>query len=281
MSKSHETLVEDIYSVVKDKVDTLDEGLLDDSLQSLKALLHYRLEKRHIQEANQLRMSNYGTGCLRKLWYHLHSPEDATPIEPWVHIKFLYGDLLEWLFLFLAKVAGHKVEGEQTTLQVGNVVGHRDAIIDGLLVDVKSANSRSFDKFKYHEVPKNDAFGYMDQIALYHHASKPELEIKDKAAFLAVDKEMGHVVLDVYSMPERDLELEVKKKSELLESSEPPERGYKPEPHNKSGNMALPLACKYCSFRQVCHPGLRTFLYSSGPVYMTKVVKEPDVKELK
>ena len=60
----------------------------------------------------------------------------------------MFGDILEELLLFLAKEAGHTVTGQQDTLSISGVNGHRDAIIDGRLVDVKSASSYSFRKFK-------------------------------------------------------------------------------------------------------------------------------------
>ena len=88
-----------------------------------------------------LRLSNIGTECHRKLWFSIREPQAAEPLPRAARFKFLFGDILEELLLFLAEEAGHSVEGRQTTLSVNGVEGHRDAIIDGRLVDVKSAST--------------------------------------------------------------------------------------------------------------------------------------------
>lgn len=279
MSKSIETLVPDIYKTVQEGVDKLDEGTLDEALKSLKGTLKYRLEKEgRLQQTPGLRMSNVGTPCKRKLWYQIHHKDKAEQLRPNVLIKFLYGDLLEWLFLFLSRIAGHKVEGEQDTLEVAGVIGHRDAIIDGRVVDVKSANARGFDKFKEHKVPFDDPFGYMDQLSLYHYASA---SLDDKASFLAIDKEMGHVVLDTYTIPKQDWPKKLEElRKEVEDPQKVPPRAYAPIPHQKSGNMQLDLPCRYCDFKKLCYPETRTFLYSSGPIHLTTVSKRPEVDEI-
>ena len=64
-------------------------------------------------------------------------------------------------------------------------------------------------------------------------------------------------------------------------------KGFTSEPFGKSGNMKLPVACAYCPFKKHCWAnsnsgkGLRTFLYSFGPVHLTDVKNEPKVPELK
>lgn len=274
-------LIKDIYLTVDKGVDSekLDKAL-SESLPSLHEVLLSRLSPDSLA-AQDLRMSSIGDKCHRKLWYKKHKPETAEELQPWVKIKFLYGDIIEWLALFLVSLAGYKVTGQQTELDVEGVKGHRDAIVNGTLIDVKSANSRGFDKFKNHGVLDDDPFGYMDQLSIYHHASAPELTNKDTAAFLAFDKEMGHMVLDEYPMPPRDWNTAVRKLKEVVDNKDQlPERGYQPVPHNKSGNMQLDLACRYCPFKKECYPELRTFLYASGPVYLTTVNKAPDVMEI-
>lgn len=276
-----DNLIKDIYITIDKGVDSekLNKAL-SESLPSLHEVLLARLSPNALQ-SQDLRMSSIGDRCHRKLWYKKHKPETAEELQPWVKIKFLYGDIIEWFALFLVSLAGYKVEGQQTELEVSGVKGHRDAIINGTLIDVKSANSRGFVKFKNHGVMDDDPFGYYDQLSLYHHASKPELTNKDTAAFLAFDKEMGHLVLDEYPMPERDWDTAVRKLKEVVDNKDQvPERGYQPIPHNKSGNMQLDMACRYCPFKKECFPELRTFLYNSGPVFLTTVNKTPDVMEI-
>lgn len=53
----------------------------------------------------------------------------------------------------------------------------------------------------------------------------------------------------------------------------------KQEP-NYNGNMKLPVMCSYCDYKYTCWENLRTFMYSSGPVFLTKVVNQPKVFEM-
>lgn len=280
-SKSIESLVPDIYNLVE-KGTEIDEEKLHKAVHSLAEILRYRLGEDRVNRSS-LRMSNLGTECDRKLWYQVNKPDSAEPLEAHVKIKFLYGDLIEWLVLYLAELAGHDVQGTQDQLEVNGIKGHRDAVIDGVLVDVKSANSRSFDKFKRHRLHEDDPFGYLTQLSLYLEGSKddPLVKVKKEGAFLAVDKEMGHIVLDKYKKEDIDYEKFIEEKKAKVSQSDPPRRRYFPVPHGKSGNMQLDTPCKYCSFKKICHPNLRTFLYSNGPAFLTTVAKVPDVPEVK
>ena len=60
-----------------------------------------------------------------------------------------------------------------------------------------------------------------------------------------------------------------------------PHREHEAVPDGKSGNMKLAAPCMYYDYRHECWKGLRTFLYASGPVYLTKVVSIPKVPEIK
>lgn len=284
MAKKIETLVPDIYNVLTSGRE-LDVSPL---VESLSSILDKRLGGKE-EARNELRMSNFGTKCDRKLWYNVKKPELAEALPAHTRLTFLIGDIIEAVVLYLAKEAGHKVEGEQDVLEVNGVRGHRDAVIDGVLVDVKSANSRSFDKFKHHRLEHDDPFGYIDQISLYLEGSKEDEKVteKDKVAFLAVDKELGHVCLDTYKPRARDFEAEVGRKKQLTELAEPPARGFSPTAIGQSGNLKLGVECKYCPFKKECWKdsngglGLRKFIYSYGPEWLTKVVKIPDVLEVK
>ena len=88
-----------------------------------------------------LRMSNIGTPCNRKLWYSINRPSESEPLRPETRLKFLFGDILEELLLWLAKLAGHHVEAEQEEVVIYGsspssegehaVRGHKDGYIDG------------------------------------------------------------------------------------------------------------------------------------------------------
>lgn len=219
----------------------------------------------------------------RKLWYQVNQSRVAEPLDASAILKFLYGDILEELLLFLAEEAGHDVQGRQDTIAVHGVKGHRDAVIDGRLVDVKSASSYSFQKFKDGRLAEDDPFGYRTQLDSYlaGSADDPVVTEKELASFLVVDKTLGHLCLDTHTKQEVDYSAVVSHKKTMLANSSPPEeKCYRPVPEGKSGNEKLSVGCSYCPFKKECWPGLRTFIYSSGPVYLTKVIREPKVYEV-
>lgn len=229
-----------------------------------------------------LRLSSIGEDCNRRLWYKANKPELAEPLSPATRLKFLFGDLTELLLLFLAKVTGHKVEGEQDVIEINGIKGHRDAIIDGRNVDVKSASTFGFKKFKSNGLREEDPFGYLRQIGSYSYGSRedPKVTDKDLVSFLAMDKQHGHICLDTYATDDTDYDQLIAEKKAIVASKEPPARGYKDEDEGKSGNRKLGIKCSYCEFKKDCWPSLRTFAYSSGPVFLTHVAREPKVPEI-
>lgn len=275
-TKNISTLVQDIYKL-------LESGNFKLDTDKLAKMMSTRLSEK--QSGDALRMSSLGEKCERKLWYRQWMPEKAEPLPGPTRLKFAIGDLIEEVTLSLAEQAGHDVKGRQDTLALHGVPGHRDAIIDGVLVDVKSANSRGMDKFKNHALDADDPFGYLDQLDAYLAAS-PDTTVKGEAAFLAVDKELGHMVLDRYPKRAKPWKEIIERLRAMMASPEPPKRGYMPKPEGKSGNMVIPMQCSYCQFKLECYKdtngkrGLRSFLYASGPKFFTHVEKEPDVKEI-
>lgn len=226
-------------------------------------------------------MSNFGSPD-RQLWYKVNKPELAEDLPPEVKLKFLYGDMIELLILFLAKEAGHKVEMQQEELEIDGVKGHPDAVIDGSLVDIKTASGYGIKKFKDHTLEKDDPFHYLYQISLYLEAMKdrPELQVKREGSFLAVDKVDGTMVLDTYRKKNIDFEAEVADKKAMLKGEIPP-RCYEPVADGLSGNKKLGVECSYCPFKKACWPQMRTFLYAGGPRHLVDVKKVPDVPEVK
>lgn len=281
--KTIDTLIQDIEETLKDGVDLSDRPELVDKYTSLfKDLLTTRLAPREPRKGT-LRMSSIGQPCERKLYYEVNSPEDAEELRPEVYMKFLFGDLTELLLLFLAEASGHEVEGTQDTQEISGIKGHRDAVIDGTLVDVKSASTYSFKKFQDGSLEQNDPFGYVIQLQSYLHAGQTDDKVKDKsrAAFFVVDKTLGHICLDFHKYKKLPMEAIYDRKKELVSSPEVPIRGFSPVPEGKSGNEKIPMNCSYCGFKNKCYEGLRTFLYSTGPTHFSKIVVEPKVPELK
>lgn len=277
-TKSIESLVDDIYGLFDGTHEFSDESISSFGQKLAKHLSSRISEQRG---APTLRLSALGQPD-RKLWFTINTPELGEPLSPKTRFKFLLGDLLEELLLYLAEESGHKVEGAQDTLEINGVIGHRDAVIDGRTVDVKSASSYSFKKFKEHRLREDDPFGYIDQLNSYMYAAKDDPLVSDKrtGSFLVIDKTLGHICLDSYSSNGVDYDKVVEDKREMLAQSTPPDRCYEPVPEGKSGNMKLGVQCSYCQFKFACYPGLRTFLYSTGPVFLTHVEREPKVPEI-
>lgn len=269
--KSISTLIQDIQQRLTSG-EPFDEQTVTAFAHNLAKKLANRLSAEH---THNLRISNLGTKCDRKLWLSIKAPEVAEPLSAATRLKFLFGDVLEELILFLARAAGHTVEKEQDEVNLNGVFGHIDGVIDGCLVDVKSASSYGYLKFKEHKLQQDDPFGYLTQIAGYAHGLG-----QSNGSFLAVDKSQGHITLDTYELPKVDFNALVASKRQML-AGPMPKRGYRDEPEGASGNRKLGVACSYCAFKRHCWPNLRVFRYSRGPMFLTHVAKEPKVQEIK
>jgi hypothetical protein len=283
--KTLDTLVEDIYNLFDEREhhEPSQENL--QQLGSNIAELVQRRLARADDERTTLRFSSLGRPA-RQLWYQEHRQELAERLSPATFYKFLYGDVIEQLLLFLAKEAGHDVQSEQLEIEVDGVKGHLDAVIDGVTVDVKSASPYSFTKFKDRSVFSDDPFGYIGQISGYAGHVTPDTG----GAFLVADKVHGHIttmVVDPETVAQYELPKRIEHLKEVLAKDEPPPRCYEPVPEGKSGNMKLGVNCSYCPFKEECWKdanggrGLRKFIYYGGPVWLTHVAREPKVEEAK
>ena len=277
--KTIDTLVPDIqglFGVASHEVDPERAAALGETIATV---VSQRLAELDGSRKGTLRMSNLGKGD-RQIWYEVVSDVKVEPLGPDTKIKFLFGDVWEAIMLFLAKEAGHEVTHEQEEVVTDGVVGHMDAVIDGVVVDVKTASKYAFRKFKDGTLQDNDAFGYYEQLAGYSNAlgNLP-------GAWLAVEKEQGHMALLPASAEELAalrIEDRIKHlKAVVADKENPPERCYPDEEMGKSGNRVLGVNCSYCPFKFHCWSdanqgvGLRTFLFAKGPVHFTDVQREP------
>lgn len=271
-----DTLVPDIQRLFDDGA-VLSENTLTVFSEAIKNNTSERFKEYGKERTPSLRLSNIGKP-LRQLWFELRGVK-GEPLQPDAKLKFLYGDMIEDLLIMLAIEAGHEVTDLQKEVEVDGVRGRIDAKIDGVLIDVKSASTYSFSKFKDRSILENDPFGYIAQLAAYSAA----LGSMD-AAFLVVDKTLGHLCLCKFSKEEL-LEYNVRERIRLVRqvvsSSDMPPCCCEPVFEGKSGNKKLPVQGSYCAYKRHCYPELRTFLYSYGPVYLTEVVREPKVYEVK
>ena len=84
-----------------------------------------------------------------------------------------------------------KVTDLQKEVSVNGIKGHQDCMIDGVLVDCKSASGRSFEKFSNNKLHTDDPFGYIAQISAYAEGNGV-----DEAAFLVIDKQHGEYMFN-------------------------------------------------------------------------------------
>lgn len=291
MTKTIDTLVPDIYQVLRNS--RLGKGieLTVEQQAELGAALAAKTARALNREdrarpAKTLYMSEIGKPCLRQLWYSVYRPEIGEKLLPHTQFKFLNGDYLEEVVLFLAKVAGHKVEGEQElhelTCNGWTIRGRQDALIDGVLVDVKSASTYSFKKFEEGLNDSNDSFGYRIQLEGYAvKHSYPHM------GWVVIDKQNGHIQWAPHLHGNWvGVEKRLNAVTKALNWSVPPVRKFDLVPDGKSGNERLGIECSYCPYKMECWKdsnggyGLRAFNYGRGPVFLGTIEREPKVPEI-
>ena len=278
--KTIDTLVEDIYSLFTSNEPTkIPANVLQDFAKDVTdAVVNALTEER--KPRNNLRLSMIGQPA-RKVWYSVRSTEQEE-LAGSDYIKFLYGDILEALLVFLSKVSGHKVSDQQKQVVLNDVVGHQDAVVDNVLVDFKSASSFSFKKFTEGMVFKDDPFGYVAQLSAYAQANNSK-----EAGWVVIDKTTGQIAYcPVHQMEMINASQKIDYLRNAIKDSEPPSRCYDDVPDGKSGNMQLATGCNYCAYKFDCWSdanngkGLRAFQYANSVKYLTKVDREPNVPEL-
>ena len=278
--KTIDTLVEDIYSLFTSNEPTkISANVLQEFAKDVTdAVVNALTEER--KPRNNLRLSMIGQPA-RKVWYSVRSTEQEE-LAGSDYIKFLYGDILEALLVFLSKVSGHKVSDQQKQVVLNDVVGHQDAVVDNVLVDFKSASSFSFKKFTEGMVFKDDPFGYVAQLSAYAQANNAK-----EAGWVVIDKTTGQIAYcPVHQMEMINASQKIDYLRNAIKDSEPPSRCYDAVPDGKSGNMQLATGCNYCAYKFDCWSdanngkGLRAFQYANSVKYLTKVDREPNVPEL-
>lgn len=278
--KSIHTLIKDIYSVIG-KDGWLNEAVAENLGRDIGRTLLEATGPR--TKVPRLRLSAMGEKCPCQLWHSIHTPLAAEPLPAWVRIKLTYGHILETYVIAMAKAAGHEVTGEQDEVVVDGVKGHRDCVIDGCIVDIKSLNSRGFERVKAKEVA-DDVFlrDYLAQLDGYAIGSAMDdlVSVKDKAYILAIDKVLGHLTLYEHKIRPGFVEKRIDAYKRIVQQPDVPTCTCGTVDDGRSGNVRLDLKASYNPFKYSCKPNLRTFLYANGPVYLTKVVRKPDVMEI-
>lgn len=273
--KSITTLVDDMYGLVS--------GATAPATTNNGVNISYDkwfTERPTEREEKVLYFSEVGDPCPRRLWYRYNQPEVATKPDGRALLKFFYGDMLEELVLNVAEDAGHSVTNKQERViyDIGDgwvVRGRIDAVIDGVVVDVKSVTKYSEEKFK--NDLQEDPFGYYQQLNGYAAALN-----NDNAGFVTIQKELGHVNYYPIEVNKGLFRMQAEHAVETVSLDSPDTINRLPAvPQSKtSKNKKLCTSCGYCNYKKQCWPEMRTFMYSSGPEFLVEVVDTPRVMEI-
>jgi hypothetical protein len=272
------TLVGDIYTTLEGKAPYWGFSSLDltSSLQEVYKKSNTIKER----PPKTLYFSEIGDPCPRKLHYRFNSPQLAEKHDGNTLIKFFYGNMLEDFVLAVTEGAGHEVTSRQgrATLELDDgwkVTGKIDAVIDGVLVDVKSTTKYGEEKFKHGLV--DDPFGYALQLGGYAVALG-----HTSAGFLTIQKELGHLGWYPITVDKNKVISGAQAAVKAVTSDITELPRLSPVPQSKtSKNMKLCTSCGYCPYKKQCWPEMRTFLYSNSVEHLVYVDTEPRVLELK
>ncbi len=280
MIKNIHTLIKDIYNVIESKDGWFTEAVAEGFTRQLGPSLIQSAGR--ADEVPRLRLSQMGDRCPSALWHSIHSSGLQESLPASARIKYTYGHVIEALVIAMAKAAGHEVTGEQDAVYVDGIRGSRDCVIDGCVVDVKSASSMAYQKFKTGSIKMDDPFGYLAQLDGYVVGSldDPIVRVKDRGYLLAVDKTLGHMCLYEHRIRPEFIRERIRAYKDIVSLDTPPGCTCEVVADGKSGNIKLGMRASYSPQKHLCFPNLRTFLYAAGPVYLTKVVRKPDVVEV-
>jgi len=261
-TKTIDTLVDDIYNLV-------DTGKKNPDQEALFALGSTVMDavKRQLWMATsdmpgRLRMSNIGKPCSRSLWYDVNGDDKVESLSPETRLKFMIGDIVEALVIYLAKEAGHSVTEQQAEIEMEGIKGHIDCVIDDELVDIKSASSFAMKKFKNGTLPNDDPFGYISQISGYGNALG-----KKRGTFLAFDKSSGELATYTHSQLE-NTEIKIKEVKAAVALPDPPDRCFETVKDRQTSRQKLGVNCSYCSHKHTCWAGELDLKFRSGrPVF--------------
>jgi hypothetical protein len=219
---------------------------------------------------NSLRLSGLGNRCPKALWYSIHHPEVAEELPPDAKFKLGYGHLIEDMALSLAKLAGHTVEGEQDEISVDGVLGHRDAVVDGCILDVKSGTSYTLEKARARKI-EEDVFLHANLLQLdgYILGSRVDdlVHVKDRGYILYIDKTLGHMVLYEHELREEKVRRRIREYDEICRLHDAPRCNCGIRREKSTGLIALDVKASYSQYKHVCFPNLRTEVIGGKPVY--------------
>ena len=261
-TKTIDTLVDDIYNLVDTGKKNPDQEALFALGSTVMDAVRRQLWMATSDMPGRLRMSNIGKPCSRSLWYDINGDDKVESLSPETRLKFMIGDIVEALVVYLAKEAGHSVTDQQAEIEMEGIKGHIDCVIDDELVDIKSASSFAMKKFKNGTLPNDDPFGYISQISGYGNALG-----KKRGTFLAFDKSSGELATYTHSQLE-NTEIKIKEVKAAVTLPDPPDRCFETVKDRQTSRQKLGVNCSYCSHKHTCWAGELDLKFRSGrPVF--------------
>lgn len=206
-------------------------------------------------------------------------------------VKFLYGDLVEDIVLFLIHASGLEVvsELEPVSLKIAGkkINGTLDVVIKingtNYVFDIKSASDFSFrdkqnNSFKH--FIEQDFFGYTTQLFMYAEAKG-----YTPGGFIFANKVDGEIF--VLAVPEEYEEYKnialSKAKNNILAINNPFERKFEDIEETfykkKTGNRHLGFTCSYCDYKFECWKDLKIQPQINSKSKNPKIVYYTSIKE--
>ena len=179
-------------------------------------------------------------------------------------LRFLIGDMIEALTVFIIKSSGIKVDSEQKGVKRKNkyfengLTGTYDIEINNKIFDIKSASDWSFkNKFNmgFGAVAEKDVFGYLSQGYLYAESLN-----KPFGGWIVINKSTGEIQLtappsDDTKYKDKALQIARDNASHLIDGK-PFKRCFEDEEETfrqvKTGNRKLGTICSFCNFKKPC-----------------------------
>lgn len=286
------SLVTDIYKLLDSPNADMEFDISKEAALGGRLIRHIRDEirdpDRSNRPTNELYVTQFTSPCPKRVWYNVNTAAfEKEGVRGSNRFKFLYGDLIEESVLYIAELAGHEVTLPQERLSMNVdgwiVTGRIDALIDGVLVDVKSMESFSYERFE--KGTYEDKFGYYNQLGIYKYLLEVTRGIPiPEAGLLAVNKQNGKICYR-----EVDPSLLVRAPAVMYDVLRNPSI-YEDNPTRDtkvvSGLKCLGAGCSYCPFKFNCYEsegGLTVYAYSDGPRFVVgtdhKAPKVPDITE--
>lgn len=251
------------------------DDILDRVAADVKAALERQLTSKERGKNFSLRMSNIGRARCQ-LWFDKNKPEAAEPMQPFFLMQMIIGDITEAVFKGLLRAASVDFGDTETVvlkIEGAEIKGSYDLYLDGKIDDIKSASPWSYkNKFEsFNTLADSDSFGYVAQLVGYAAAKGVDVGgwwviNKSDGAFKYVAAEDVDVAVIL-----EDIAYTVN----YINNDAPFRREYDAQPElfygKPTGNMVLPDACTFCSYKKTCWPELQTL-----PKLVTKAnTKDP------